>query len=124
MSMNAPSPDSVQSTTKSSGKAVLCAKCEHLNPAERRECGACGSRLYVTCRRCGESNQRVASRCTSCGHRLHRSWLKSRLKKLEKKVFGRRPKITLWQIILLVVAVYATYKIIIRIVEYEAPPPA
>lgn len=60
---------------------------------------------------------RVAVRCSYCGHRLHRS-LWSRVK---KRVFGRNPKITPFQIVLLVVFVLLAYKIIVYLVERKPP---
>jgi hypothetical protein len=121
--MSQPPPDATE-IRGAARKGVLCYKCEHLNSAELKSCGYCGARLYINCKHCGETNQRVVTRCVGCGRRLHRSWWKSRLRKLEKAVLGRRQRITLFQVVLLVLAVYAAYKVIVRIVEYEPPPPA
>jgi hypothetical protein len=105
-------------------RGVLCAKCEHLNPSGLLSCEFCGSRLFIKCRSCGQTNHRVAGRCTQCGHRMHRSWWRSKLRRVERKIFGRRPKITWFQIALLVVSVYAAYKVILMVVEYRpAGPP-
>ena len=121
--MSQPKPDAPTVPT-AARKGVLCYKCEHLNAAELKSCEYCGARLYITCRHCGATNQRVATRCTGCSRRLHRSWFKSRFRRIEKTVFGRRPKITWFQLVLLALFVYAAYKVIVRIVEYEPPPPA
>src|SRR5690606_12774560 len=51
-------------------RAVLCAKCEHLNAWGQNHCKRCGSRLYIACVDCGHKNERVRSRCNHCNRRL------------------------------------------------------
>lgn len=61
-------------------RGLLCARCEHLNPATLEKCESCGSHLFIFCGRCNTRNQRVHSRCVKCNRRLHRSvgeWVKS-----------------------------------------------
>jgi len=106
-------------TRRSTDQGVLCAKCEHLNPAPKHACEKCGSHLYIACKDCGARNPRVRTRCDSCGRRLHRGWFA----KLESRVFKRGRKITLLQLILAAVAVAMLYQVIVRIVEYEPPAP-
>lgn len=96
---------------------VECAKCGHVNTPGSNHCAQCGSRLYISCHNCGHSTVRVASRCAHCGHRLHRSlWSRTR-----RRVFGRNPKMTPFQIVLLIVFVIVAYKVIVYIVEYRPP---
>ena len=92
---------------------VACHKCEHLNPVGSRCCSLCGDHLYVTCHSCGHTNERARSRCPECGHRLHRSlW-----RKLRRKLLPRNTKVKPWEVGLLVVAVYVTYKLIVKLSE-------
>jgi hypothetical protein len=49
-----------------SGRGVLCAKCDHLNPRGLEVCETCNSALFETCKRCGKSKARNSSRCLSC----------------------------------------------------------
>ena len=61
-------------------RGLLCAVCEHLNPAGLDKCEECSSHLFIFCARCGAKNQRVHSRCIQCNRRLHRSvgeWVKT-----------------------------------------------
>jgi len=104
--------------TAEKGKApVECAKCGQANAAGTNHCVQCGSRLYISCHNCGHSTVRSASRCGYCGHRLHRSmWSRVR-----RRVFGRNPKITPFQIVLLIAFVLIAYKVITYIVEYRPP---
>lgn len=100
-----------------SDKEVACAKCGHVNGGGRNHCIQCGARLYISCHACGHSNERSAQNCGHCGHRLHRHWWH----RVRKRVFGTTPKITPFQILLLIIFVYFTYKVIIYLVEYEPP---
>lgn len=50
--------------------AVLCGRCEHLNPVGNEQCIECGEDLYVECSACGSKNQRVHVRCSKCHKRL------------------------------------------------------
>lgn len=50
--------------------AVLCGRCEHLNPVTNEQCVECGEDLYVACGACGAQNQRVHVRCSKCHKRL------------------------------------------------------
>ena len=106
--------EKIQEKTKS---PVECAKCGHSNTPGINHCEQCGARLYIACHHCGHSTVRVASLCANCGHRLHRSiWSRVR-----RRVFGRNPKITPFQIILLIALVIAAYKVIVYIAEYKPP---
>ena len=96
---------------------LACAKCGYLNMPRTNHCSQCGSRLYISCHNCGHSIERIASRCVHCGHRLHHS-LWSRVR---RRVFGRNPKITPFQIVLLIAFVMIAYKVIIYILEYRPP---
>ena len=87
--------------TIQSSRAVLCAKCEHLNPPRLNVCERCGAHLHVVCHSCGHRNSRVKTRCVECNHRLHRSSI-SRVRQL---LFGKNRKMFLIQAILLVTAI-------------------
>ncbi len=98
-------------------REVTCAKCGRRNPARTNMCQQCGARLYISCHHCGHSNLRAASHCTECGNRLHRSlW-----RRMRKRLFGRNPKITPLQILLLIVFVFFAYKVIVYLAEYKPP---
>lgn len=98
-------------------RELACAKCGHLNKAGHNHCTKCGARMYISCHNCGHSNPRVASRCGQCGRRLHRSlW-----RRINKRVFGQHPKVTAFQIILLIVFVALGYKTVVYLVEYKPP---
>jgi hypothetical protein len=112
-------PELNQPATGKSRSGVLCAKCDHLNPPGASQCTACGSHLHVTCTGCGQRNPRVLARCPKCGRRLHRS----RWRRLKRKFFNKRWKVTPLQIILLVVLVLVAYKLIILLVEYKPTAP-
>lgn len=78
-----PAPSDPPSEVPSS-RAVLCSKCEHLNPRGSHRCEACGSHLYLSCRACGTHNERTRTRCRQCGRGLHRtlaSQVRSQLRK-------------------------------------------
>ncbi len=94
-------------------RMVACHRCEHLNPVDSHRCSLCGDHLYVTCRFCGHKNERARSRCTECSHRLHRSlW-----RKLRQKLLPKNSKVKPWEVVLLVVAVYVTNKIVVKLAE-------
>ena len=82
-----------------------------------------GSDQSLFCAKCGEPNARHSNTCFACGEcgkRLHRSlW-----QKLEKRVFKRGTKLTSFQIGLLIVAVYITYRIIVKLAQmsWGSPP--
>jgi Double zinc ribbon len=102
-----------------SDQGLLCAKCGESNARHSNTCFACGAHLHIVCHHCGHRNPRIAQHCGECGRRLHRSlW-----QKLEKRVFKRGTKLTSFQIALLIVAVYITYKIIVKFAEMPATPP-
>lgn len=111
------SSDPESTSTGSTKPPVECAKCGHLNSAGTNSCVRCHSRIYIACHRCGHSNARVASQCSSCGHRLHRPFWR----RLRRKLFGRNPKITPFQIILLLIFVFLGYKVIVYLAEYKPP---
>ncbi len=106
------SPEGGVSNPKGSARrGVLCAKCEHLNPPGLSRCEHCEAHLYITCHACSHSNQRVHSRCSKCGYELHRPLHRRLIKKWLK---GKRGAMIL-QIILLIVAVFGAYKLVIRL---------
>lgn len=100
-------------------EGVLCAKCEHLNPASNETCSRCGAHLYLTCPKCGHANRRVSSRCTHCGMRLHRSFWQH----WRRRFASGRFKITPLQIGLAIVVALVVYKIIVMLAEYSPAPP-
>lgn len=55
-----------------SHRGLLCAKCDHLNPAGSEQCEHCQSELFSDCHKCGERNQTVVSKCRKCGTKLRR----------------------------------------------------
>ena len=98
-------------------RGILCAKCEHLNPANTSACTYCGSHLFVTCTHCGHRNQRAYSRCAKCKRRLHRSFVR----KWYKKMFRGQAKAKPLHFVLLAIVVFVAYKIIIHLAEYQPP---
>ena len=103
-------------TTKTK-PGVVCAKCGELNPPGKNTCSRCGARTYISCPHCGHANERAKTVCGECGRRLHRSpWRRWR-----KRLFGQRPKITPFQILLLLFFVLLAYKTIIFFAEYRPP---
>jgi hypothetical protein len=68
----------------------------------------------ITCPKCGESNARVHNVCQQCGAHLH----KSLLRQLEKKMFLRQRGIKVWQIALLIGAVWVAYKLLVAVSEF------
>lgn len=104
-------------TAEKSHRKVACAKCGHLNSSGANQCLGCSARLYISCRKCGHSNLRSITNCSECGQRLHRSFWR----RLQKRVFGANPKITPFQILLLIAFVLIAYKGIVFLAEYKAP---
>jgi len=97
---------------------VVCAKCEHLNAHGRNVCEACGAHLHVVCHNCGHRNARVSLHCVECGHKLHRSLAR----RLARRFPGKNGKMSLWQIILLIVCVLVGIGVIIFFDRMPAPP--
>lgn len=58
-----------------SDRGVLCAECDHLNPADRETCRYCSKSLFVTCAGCSIRNERVLSQCRKCGRSLPSGFL-------------------------------------------------
>lgn len=99
---------------------VRCAKCGRSNNASLRYCTNCGGKLYISCKQCRHRNVRASNHCEKCGTRLHHSLFR----KLSRRLNARnRFKITPLELVLLVLAVYFTYKVIVRIAEMEPPEP-
>jgi hypothetical protein len=82
-------------------RSVACAKCGHLNPHGKNVCDKCGAHLHVVCHHCGYHNVRARARCIECNHQLHRSWFK----RVSQRLSGKRGKISLFQIILLILGI-------------------
>jgi hypothetical protein len=101
------------------GRAVLCAKCEHLNPHDRSVCERCGSHLYVVCHSCGSRNERVRSRCIDCSRKLHRSWFG----RLLQALFGKNRKMSLIQTVLLLIGILIGIAVIVLLAEFKLPQP-
>src|SRR5262245_57706811 len=49
---------------------MICPNCSFDNPREMRFCGACGTRLTITCAACGFANPLDFRFCGMCGTRL------------------------------------------------------
>jgi len=108
-----------QNQTEKPRREIACAKCGHLNLARTNSCAQCSARLYILCHHCGHSNERAADRCLECDRRLHRSsW-----RKLRKRIFGSRSKVSPFQILLLIFFVLMAYKVIVYVAEYRMPAP-
>jgi ribosomal protein L40E len=90
-----------------SSRAVLCGKCEHLNPLGLETCERCGGHLFVFCRRCGTRNERVRTLCTKCHHSLHRAWWTPAW-----KVFERLQRLTWPQLLALIAGILVVLAII------------
>lgn len=91
------------------GRGVLCPKCDHLNPPASTACEYCRAALYEPCQNCGKTVRRTAYRCEFCGRRLRPK--PTRHSRLWRQFFGGARRITLWQVALLVVAVYCAYRL-------------
>ena len=94
-----------------SRRGVLCAKCEHLNPAHLNECETCGAHLFLVCKECGEGNERVRTRCRSCGRRLHRSWFQ----RSRKKVSGRGSRLMIAKVVLFCFGLLLVYGLLVLV---------
>jgi hypothetical protein len=117
--MTQPNKSSEEAKKGENSRPLICAKCEHPNPKGRNTCSECGAHLHIVCHFCGHRNERIASHCVECGKRLHRTlW-----RRLEKRLFRGGSKLTVWQIVMLVIAVYIAYKVIIKLVELPSQPP-
>ncbi len=96
---------------------VQCHKCgAHNRPAGNR-CDACGAHLWIACHHCGHRNVRSAACCGECGRRLHQSLAK----RWKKKLFKGNQRIPPWQIILLVLAVWLVYRLIVFLATFRLP---
>lgn len=89
-------------------RAVLCAKCEHLNAWGQNQCKRCGSRLYIACVDCGHKNERVRSRCSHCNRRLHFSLPE----RLLRRIRGHAVEITGLQIVIFFIGVLFAFLLI------------
>src|SRR5687768_16875926 len=98
-------------------RAVLCAKCEHLNTWGKNECKRCGSRLYISCSDCGHRNERVRSRCVNCSRRLHHS----AIERLVRKIRGGSREITGWQIVLFCLGIAVAFLLIFVFSTVDLP---
>jgi len=92
-------------------KGVLCAKCDHLNAPGSTTCEYCRSALFEPCRHCGKTVRRTAHRCEFCGH--HTRPKSRRHSRLWRLIFTGWRGISLWQVALLVVAVYTAYRLVL-----------
>lgn len=102
-----------------SDREIACAKCGQSNPHRANVCGSCGAHLHVVCHNCGHRNERSLTRCAACGHKFHRSLLS----RVHRKIFGKNPKISLLQLILLLLAILFGMGLIVVFSEYRAPEP-
>lgn len=89
-------------------RAVLCAKCEHLNPWGQNECKRCGARLYIACSDCGHKIERVRARCSHCNRRLHFS----AVERIARRVRGAAVELTGMQVIIFCVGVLIAFLLI------------
>lgn len=62
----APRVEDLTPVSKPSGRGVLCANCEHLNPQGLQECETCERPLFLTCKECGTPRARVLRDCPVC----------------------------------------------------------
>jgi hypothetical protein len=114
MNWNMPKPSSIEKHAESS---IICAKCRHSNPRRVSSCEQCGAHLYIACVDCGKHTPRSASRCSACGRRLHRRFLA----RFRFKLFGRKIKITPWQILLCLIAIASVLAVIVLINTMTLP---
>ena len=96
-------------------KEVLCAKCEHLNPARLDTCSSCGAHLYIACHACGRRNRRVNSQCLECGRKLHRAWWR----RWKSRNLNKSAKTTLLEGALFIVVVLLVFEIIVKLSEFR-----
>jgi hypothetical protein len=108
MSLSAPETES--SSREENGRAVLCAKCEHLNKWESSSCKRCGAPLFVSCSDCGRQNERVRTRCNQCGRRIHQGVVDRVTTKLSAKRLGITPlKAVLFALAMLFASIMIKY---------------
>ena len=62
---NQPAPLSPEEL-RPAGRAVLCPRCEHLNPMGLRECETCDAALFDDCPNCGAEKPAIRAECTAC----------------------------------------------------------
>jgi uncharacterized membrane protein YvbJ len=103
----------------SSSRTIACAKCGQSNAHHRNVCEACGAHLHVSCQRCGHRNARIEKVCHECGQSLHRNWLRRACRGFSSK-HGR---LSLLEIVLLLLAILAGIAIIVFLAELRVPPP-
>lgn len=48
------------------GRAILCPKCDHLNPVGLTECESCDTALFTECADCGKTRPAVVTECATC----------------------------------------------------------
>lgn len=101
-----------------SGPGTLqCSKCGAENERAANKCHECEAHLWVACHHCGSRNARSVSRCADCGGRLH----KSTTRKLTKQLFKSSRGLAPWHFVLLGIAVWVTYRVVIYFASYQAP---
>ena len=105
------------STDDRKDRAVLCAKCEHLNTWGRNECKRCGARLYISCGDCGHRNERVRSRCTNCSRRLHHS----SIEKIVRRIRVGTGELTGWKIAVFCIGIGLALLLIILFSSVNLP---
>lgn len=98
-------------------RAVLCAKCEHLNAWGRNECKRCGAHLYIACTDCGQHNERVRSRCAACNRRLHHSIFDRLRRRVAKGAFH----LTSMQLLIFGIAVALAFGVIMALSRLDLP---
>jgi hypothetical protein len=98
-------------------REIVCAKCGQTNRRGQSVCASCGAHLHILCHHCGSRNTRQAARCTECGHNLHRSLPK----RLFRRVFGADSKISLLQIVLLLIGVLIGFTLIVLLTNWQPP---
>ncbi|HOX03301.1 MAG TPA: zinc ribbon domain-containing protein [Candidatus Paceibacterota bacterium] len=108
-------PPAEAPASQPNAKGVLCIKCDHLNAPGSRECDYCQAALWVACRHCGAETQRALTKCTHCGHRIHRHW---RRPLWWKRLFYGGRKLTLSQVMVILIIVLVTYLIIFELPKY------
>lgn len=101
--MNTPDPQ-LAAAEEEKHRAVLCSKCEHLNPYGLNECKRCGARLFIACNDCGTRNERVRTKCRKCGRRMHRPVAERIAGRVHLKKLGITPGLVILFIIAMFVA--------------------
>jgi uncharacterized membrane protein YvbJ len=98
---------------------IRCAKCGHRNQRRSNVCESCGAHLHVVCHRCGHRNERSRSKCTECGQKLHRSWLT----RASRGILGKNRKLTLLQVILLLIGILVGFAVIYYFSNFKPQEP-